>query len=346
MHVQNTKKFIGLNMKKKVFITGTAGFIGFSLARKLIKLGHEVIGYDNLNEFYPKSVKEARLKNLEANDGYCHYDGDLCNYHRLVEIFAKHRPDIVCNFAAQAGVRYSLTNPFEYQKSNLEGFLNILECCRHHGVTRLVYASSSSVYGGNKSLPFSETDNVDAPISLYAASKKANELMAHCYSHLYNFQTIGLRFFTVYGPWGRPDMAMWIFTEKILNDKPIPVFNNGDMKRDFTYIDDIINGVTNALFLKCLDQYELFNLGNHKCENLLDMITLIEKSLNKKAIINNLPMQPGDVPATYADIRRSQEKLDFSPETSIAEGVPKFCKWYIENEELARDVFSWRGEEL
>ncbi len=333
-------------MNKTVFITGTAGFIGYSLVGKLIELGYKVIGYDNLSDFYPKSVKEGRLKSLKSKSGdyYHHYNGNLCDYSKLNEIFSEYKPDIVCNLAAQPGVRYSLKNPFACQESNLEGFLNILECCRHHEVGRLVYASSSSVYGGNKTLPFSESDSVDFPISLYAASKKANELMAHCYSHLYNLQTVGLRFFTVYGPWGRPDMAMWIFTEKILNDKPIPLFNSGDMKRDFTFVDDIINGVTNALFYEGLDQYEVFNLGSHKCEILLDIIGLIETSINKKAKINNLPMQPGDVPETYADISYAQKKLNFSPKTSIAEGIPKFCNWYLEHKTLARDVFAWRGD--
>ncbi len=332
-------------MNKKILITGIAGFIGYSLARKLIELGHQVIGYDNLNDFYPKNIKEARLKSLSPNNGdFRHYNGDLCNYEKLAEIISEHKPDVVCNLAAQAGVRHSLTNPFAYQKSNLEGFLNILECCRQYGIGRLVYASSSSVYGGNKTLPFSESENVDSPISLYAASKKANELMAHCYSHLYNLQTIGLRFFTVYGPWGRPDMATWIFTEKVLNDQPVPVFNNGKMKRDFTFVDDIINGVINALFYDGLSQYELFNLGNHKCENLLDMIGVIEKALNKKAKINNMPMQSGDVLETYADISCARKKLDFSPKTSIADGIPKFCNWYLKNESLARDVLAWRGD--
>jgi UDP-glucuronate 4-epimerase len=263
---------------------------------------------------------------------------DFCNLPELEEVFKKHSPKIVCNLAAQAGVRYSLTNPFAYQKSNLEGFLNILEMSKRYRVERFVYASSSSVYAGVKEMPFVEDQRLDAPISLYAATKKANELMAHTYSSLYQLQTVGLRFFTVYGPWGRPDMAMWLFAEAILGNKPIQVFNHGDMKRDFTYIDDIISGIIAALFKDGLGLYSLFNLGNHRCENLLHMVGLMEKALGRKAEKEMMPMQPGDISATYADIRQAQEKLGFHPKTPIEIGIRKFVDWYIENKELTEIV--------
>jgi UDP-glucuronate 4-epimerase len=334
-------------MESTIYISGTAGFIGFHLARKLLGAGHRVIGYDNLNDYYPLTIKRSRLDQLaEFGRRFVQIEGDLCDLEKLEKVFADFNPSHVCNLAAQAGVRYSIVNPFAYQKSNLEGFLNLLECCRHNQVRRFVYASSSSVYGGNKKLPFSESDPVDTPISLYGATKKANELIAHSYSYLYDLQTIGLRFFTVYGPWGRPDMAMWIFAEKILNNKPIPVFNNGEMKRDFTYIDDIISGLSNALFIEPLDKCEVFNLGNHSCENLMDMISLIESALGSKAELDYLPMQPGDVPATYADIVRSQTKLNFAPETPIAEGIPKFCQWYLDHPDIADEAAKWRKRAL
>ena len=332
-------------MTSKILITGTAGFIGYHLAQKLLKLGNEVVGYDSLTDYYPVSVKKARLGELKVfGKAYTHIEGDLCDYQTLNRAFSDYKPEIVCNLAAQAGVRYSLAHPHAYQQSNLEGFLNILECCRHHNAKRLVYASSSSVYGGNKKLPFSESDEVDSPISLYAATKKANELMAHSYTHLYGLQTIGLRFFTVYGPWGRPDMAMWIFAEKILHKEPIPVFNKGHMKRDFTYIDDIVSGVTSTLFNDNLEPYEMFNLGNHQCENLLDMIKLIEESLATKAILDFLPMQPGDVLTTFADIERSRTKLNYSPGTSISSGIPRFCQWYMNYAKIGETVKLWRDK--
>jgi UDP-glucuronate 4-epimerase len=246
----------------------------------------------------------------------------------MERFFKENLFDVVCHLGAQAGVRWSIEHPFDYVSANLTGFLNILEGCRHNGIKKCVYASSSSVYGGNKRLPFSENDRVDNPISLYAASKKANELMAHCYSHLYGIQTIGFRFFTVYGPWGRPDMAMWLFTEAILNNRPIQIFNNGKMQRDFTYINDVVQGVVAAIDSTSLNQYEVFNLGNHRSEDLMELIGVIEKCLGKEAVRQFLPLQPGDVSATYADIESAQKKLGFKPETTIFEGVPRFIEWY------------------
>jgi UDP-glucuronate 4-epimerase len=330
----------------KILITGTAGFIGFHLANRLLKEGHTVIGYDSVCDYYPTSIKRRRLEILAGHgERSIFVEADLCDFETMEATFKTHQPELVCNLAAQAGVRYSIEKPFVYQKANLEGFLNILECCRHNGVQRLVYASSSSVYGGNKDMPFSEDARVDGPISLYAATKKANELMAHCYSHLYGLQTVGLRFFTVYGPWGRPDMAMWIFAEKILRGEPIPVFNHGKMQRDFTYYEDIVSGVCGSLFTPGLDPCEVFNLGNHNCEVLMDMINLIEDGIGRKAELNLLPMQPGDVPATYADISRAQSKLGFEPTTPINVGVPKFCEWYLAHPEFAEDAYNWRNSE-
>ena len=312
----------------KLFVTGTAGFIGSHLAHSLLDDGHEVVGLDNFNDYYDVQLKLDRHARLEARKGYTGIRGDLTDYELLTESFKIHEPELVCNLAAQAGVRYSLTHPFAYQKANLEGHLNILEVCRHAKIRRLVYASSSSVYGGNKKVPFSETDPVDNPISLYAATKKADELMSHTYTHLYGLQTVGLRFFTVYGPWGRPDMAMWIFTKAMLAGQPIQVFNYGNMKRDFTYIDNIIFGVKASLFAEGMEPYEIFNLGNNNPENLMDMIGLIAKTLGVEPKMERLPMQQGDVPATYADISKAQKKLGYMPHTPIAEGIPKFVKWY------------------
>jgi UDP-glucuronate 4-epimerase len=250
--------------------------------------------------------------------------------------------DKICNLAAQAGVRYSILKPMTYEEYNLKGFLNILEMSRRHSIKRLVYASSSSVYGGNTKIPFSETDNVDSPVSLYAATKKANELMAHSYTHLFGFQSVGLRFFSVYGPWGRPDMALWIFTENITRNRKIPVFNYGDMRRDFTYIDDIVQGICASLFKDGLEQYEIFNLGNHRSEKLLDMINIIEDCLGMKANMEMLPIQPGDVPESFADIEKAETKLDYKPHTPISEGIPAFIRWYRENPGLAEAVIKTR----
>jgi UDP-glucuronate 4-epimerase len=314
----------------KIFVTGTAGFIGSHLAGALLDEGHSVVGFDNFNDYYSVKLKRARHALLTGRKGYAGIEGDLCDAALLERIFSEQRFDAVCNLAAQAGVRYSLSHPLAYQKSNLEGFLNILEACRHAKVPRLVYASSSSVYGGNTKLPFSESDPVDKPISLYAATKKANELMAHTYTHLFGLQTVGLRFFTVYGPWGRPDMALWLFTEAMLAGRPIQVFNHGRMRRDFTYVDDIVAGVKASLLRPGLAPYEVLNLGNHNAENLMDMIGVLAKSLGVVPKTEFLPMQAGDVEATYADIAQAEAKLGFRPTTSIAEGIPKFVKWYRE----------------
>ncbi len=312
-----------------ILVTGTAGFIGMHLAHRLLAGGHRVVGIDNFNDYYSVKLKRDRHATLSGHPSYTGIEGDLCDMPTLRGVFEKYHPDRVCNLAAQAGVRYSLEHPEAYQKANIEGFLNILECCRHHKTERLVYASSSSVYGGNTKLPFSESDPVDSPVSLYAATKKANELMAHCYSHLYGIQTIGLRFFTVYGPWGRPDMAMWLFTKAMLADETIPVFNHGNMQRDFTYVEDIITGVERSLLKDGLERYEIFNIGNHRSENLLDMINILARKLNRTPRMQMLPMQPGDVPATYADIDRIRTKLGFEPTTPISEGIPKFVDWYL-----------------
>jgi UDP-glucuronate 4-epimerase len=312
----------------KVFVTGTAGFIGMHLAHSLLEDGHTVIGLDNFNDYYSVPLKRDRHATLASHSRYTGIEGDLCDQALITRLFREHSFDVVCNLAAQAGVRYSLTNPGAYQKSNIEGFLNILEACRHAKTPRLVYASSSSVYGGNTKLPFSESDPVDCPVSLYAATKKANELMAHTYTHLYGMQTIGLRFFTVYGPWGRPDMALWIFTRTMLGGKPIPVFNHGRMRRDFTYVDDIVAGIKAALFRPGLNPYEVLNLGNHQSEYLMDMIGTLAASLGIEPKMELLPIQPGDVEATYADITLAEQKLGFRPTTSIAQGIPKFVAWY------------------
>ncbi|WP_372846864.1 NAD-dependent epimerase [Pontiella sp.] len=312
----------------KILVTGCAGFIGSHVAQALLDDGHEVVGLDNFNDYYPVNLKEARHARLEAREGYTGVRGDLADFKLLTSIFEGHAFDRVCHLGAQAGVRYSLQNPHAYEQSNLAGHLNILECCRHHGIPRLVYASSSSVYGGNKKIPFNENDPVDHPVSLYAATKKANELMSHSYSHLYGFQTIGLRFFTVYGPWGRPDMAYWLFTEAMLKGQPIKVFNHGDMKRDFTYIEDIVQGVKAALFAEGLDPYEVFNLGNNQPERLMDMIQYLGDALGVEPRMEMLPMQPGDVPVTFADIEKAKAKLGYQPSTNLKEGLSRFVEWF------------------
>lgn len=312
----------------KIFVTGTAGFIGSHLAHSLLDDGYEVIGFDNFNDYYDVTLKEARNARLEEREGYTLIRGDLSDYELITDSFKHHCPERVCHLAAQAGVRFSITNPFAYQKANLEGHLNILEACRHANVPRLVYASSSSVYGGNEKVPFSEGDTVDKPISLYAATKKANELMSHTYTHLYGLQTVGLRFFTVYGPWGRPDMAMWLFTKAMLAGEPIDVFNHGNMKRDFTYIDNIVFGIKASLFNNGLDTHEIFNLGNNDPEDLMEMIHILADALGVEPKMNMMPLQPGDVPSTYADISKAENKLSYSPHTPLTDGIPKFVKWY------------------
>ncbi len=315
-----------MNIKNNILVTGAAGFIGMHLCESLLKDGFNVLGIDNMNDYYDVKLKFNRLDNLNIYDNFSFIKIDIGNLKELEKIFKNFKPYKVVNLAAQAGVRYSLENPHAYIQTNILGFMNILECCRYQKVSGLIYASSSSVYGGNKKIPFSINDSVDKPISIYAATKKSNELMAYTYSHLYNLNTTGLRFFTVYGPWGRPDMAMYIFADKIKNDKPIPVFNQGKMKRDFTYISDIISGIRSSIDknYKC----EVFNLGNNKCEELMEVVSLIESSLNKKTEINFLGMQLGDVKMTFADIEHSKNKLNYHPKVEINKGIPKFIKWY------------------
>ena len=311
-----------------ILVTGTAGFIGFHLSKKLLEKGCRVVGVDNMNEYYDVSLKKSRLEILTPYPEFVFCKEDLENLSGIKKIFQTHAIDRVCNLAAQAGVRYSLENPFSYQKSNLEGFLNLLELAREYAVENFVYASSSSVYGSNEKTPFSVEDRVDNPVSLYAATKKANELMAHAYHHLFDFPCTGLRYFTVYGPWGRPDMALFLFTDAILHNRPIDVYNYGRMRRDFTYIDDIVDGTISAI--EKPHAYEVFNLGNSNTTELLEFIRIIEEELGMEAQKNMMPLQPGDVPATSADIQKSKEMLGFNPKTSIREGIRKFLVWYRE----------------
>jgi len=317
-------------------VTGSAGFIGYHVARTLLDHGARVVGLDNFNDYYSPALKQERDRELRRYPNFVSMAADLSDLPALETLFEAHRPQKICHLAAQAGVRYSLVNPFAYQKSNLEGFLNLLELAKRFPPERLVYASSSSVYAGLTAMPFTETQRVDTPISLYAATKKANELMAHAYSHLFGLPTVGLRFFTVYGPWGRPDMAMWLFTEAMLKGQPIKVFNYGQMQRDFTYIDDIVQGVVAALMAPGLEVYEIINLGNHRAEELQRVIGILESELKLKAEQNLLPIQPGDVPATYADIARARTKLGFEPLTPIDAGIPRFVQWYLDYHRLPR----------
>ncbi len=312
----------------KVLLTGSAGFIGYHLAVKLLKNNFEVFGVDNLNDYYDPNLKKDRLSNLKSFQNFKFEKVDISKNKELTEVFKKFDPERVINLAAQPGVRYSLINPHAYMESNLKGFLNIIELCRHSRVNGLIYASSSSVYGDNSSKPFNVKDRVDNPVSLYGATKRSNELIARTYSHLYDLNTTGLRYFTVYGPWYRPDMAMHIFAKKILNKKSIQVYNNGNMKRDFTYIEDIVEGTFAALLenYKC----EIFNLGNNKSENLMDVIKCIEQNLDETAIIDFQPIQPGDVTETYADIDHSSELLNYDPKTNINEGIRLFSEWFKE----------------
>jgi UDP-glucuronate 4-epimerase len=310
----------------KTLVTGAAGFIGFHVARALLERGQEVIGIDNLNPYYDISLKRGRLELITPNPLFTFYHGDINKLATLETIFANHAIDRICNLAAQAGVRHSIQNPFIYEESNLKGFLNLLELARHSPVRNFVFASSSSVYGNNRKLPFSIDDTVDTPISLYAATKKANELMAHAYSHLFDIPLTGLRYFTVYGPWGRPDMALFLFTEAIINGRPIEIYNFGKMKRDFTYIDDIVGGTIAALDNPF--KYEIFNLGNSKSVELMKLIEIIEEELGMVAEKKFLPMQPGDVPETYADIEKTKRLLGFNPKTSIRSGIRRFLSWY------------------
>ncbi len=329
---------------KKILVTGAAGFIGAHLSRRLIAAGAEVVGLDNLNDYYDPQLKRARMAALAEGEGFTHVDMELADRAAIAGLFSEHRFDAVVNLAAQAGVRYSLINPHSYVDTNIVGFVNLLEGCRHSGVGHFVYASSSSVYGANTRMPFSVHDNVDHPVSLYAASKKANELMAHTYSHLFGLPTTGLRFFTVYGPWGRPDMALFLFTRAILAGRPIDVFNNGNMERDFTYIDDIVEGVFRVIHkvpegnpawqgdapdpATSYCPYRVYNIGNNSKEQLLRYIEVLEDCLGQKAEMNFLPMQPGDVPATYADVDDLVRDFDYKPGTTLEYGIGRFVDWY------------------
>lgn len=328
----------------KVLVTGAAGFIGFHTARALLDRGDDVIGFDNLNAYYDVALKEARLAQLSPRNRFTFVKGDLADKTAVERLFAEHLPQRVIHLAAQAGVRHSLTHPEEYVQSNLVGFLNILEACRHHGAEHLVFASSSSVYGANLRTPFNVHDNVDHPVSLYAATKKSNELMAHAYAHLYGLPVTGLRFFTVYGPWGRPDMALFTFVKRILAGEPIDVYNEGRHARDFTYIDDVVDGVVRVVDrvpepdanwsgqdpdpATSAAPYRLYNIGNHSPVQLLDFIALIEQAVGQEANKNLLPLQPGDVPETYADITGLAEDFGFKPSTPIGEGIERFVAWY------------------
>ena len=311
-----------------VLVTGSAGFIGFFVAKALLELGHTVIGIDNLNGYYAPELKSARHKMLHEYKEFVPLETDLVDRDKVARCFRDYVPELVCHLAAQAGVRYSLKNPYSYQQSNLEGFINLIEQARSLPVKRFVYASSSSVYGGNTKMPYSESDSVDTPISLYAATKRSNELMAYAYTHLWGLQTVGLRFFTVYGPWGRPDMAYWSFLEAILNGEPIKVFNYGRNRRDFTYIDDVVPGVLAALTADTLDQYEIINLGNNNPEHLMEFIEMLEELSGTNAIKQMVPAQPGDVVTTYADIEKARRKLNFRPSTPLRVGLEHFVKWY------------------
>jgi UDP-glucuronate 4-epimerase len=313
-------------MNEKILVTGSSGFIGMNLCLSLIKDGFEVLGIDNMNNYYDINLKKSRLKFLKKFKNYSFKEIDLSNKKKLMNEFLKFKPEKVVNLAAQAGVRHSLKNPSKYIDSNIVGFMNVLECSREYEIKGLVYASSSSVYGQNTKTPFSVEDRVDKPISIYAVTKRANELMAYSYSNLFNLNTTGLRFFTVYGPWGRPDMAMYIFAKNIENNQPVSIFNHGDMFRDFTYIDDIIYGIRSAINknYKC----EIFNLGNEKSFSVTHMLDLIQNCLNKKAIVEYHDIQLGDVKETIADISYSKKKLGYNPNTSLEEGVSKFIKWY------------------
>lgn len=329
----------------KILITGTAGFIGSHLAKKLIKQGHKIVGLDNINDYYDVTIKEDRLKSIGTTN-FTFYKIDLEDESAMDEIFENEKPQVVINLAAQAGVRYSLENPRAYIDSNIVGFTNILECSRHHKVEHLIYASSSSVYGANTSKPFSTSDNIDHPLSLYAATKKSNELMAHTYSHLYNLPTTGLRFFTVYGPWGRPDMALFKFTKAIVNDEEIDVYNHGNMMRDFTYVDDIVEAISRLVIKPAQPNlewsganpdpsssyapYKIYNIGNNNPVRLMEFVEAIENKLDKKAKKNYMDLQPGDVPETYANVDDLFKNIDFKPETTIQDGVNQFVDWYLD----------------
>lgn len=327
-----------------ILVTGAAGFIGFHVSKYLMDRGDSVVGIDNINDYYDPRIKMSRLEMLEKYESFSFVKVDVADKDRMEQIFKENRFDAVVHLAAQAGVRYSLENPHVYMESNIVGFLNILEGVRHNDINHLVYASSSSVYGANTLQPFSEHHNIDHPVSLYAASKKANELMAHSYSHLYGMKTTGLRFFTVYGPWGRPDMALFLFAKGILDEEPINIFNNGDMIRDFTYIDDIVEGIVRVMDnppsgnpdwsgdnpdpATSYANYRVFNIGNNNPVKLMDFVEAIEEAVGKKAIKNLMPMQMGDVPSTCADVSELEKAVGFKPNTSIQDGINNFVKWY------------------
>lgn len=323
-----------LDSSKRYLITGGAGFIGFYLSKALLEKGAEVAGLDNLNDYYEVSLKEDRLAILRENPKYRFVKADLADKEAVFNMFKEFQPQIVVNLAAQAGVRYSIDNPDAYIQSNIVGFFHVLEACRHYPVEHLVFASSSSVYGGNKKIPFSTRDQVDQPVSLYAATKKSNELMAYSYSKLYQIPLTGLRFFTVYGPMGRPDMAYFKFAKKIMENEPIQVYNNGDMLRDFTYIDDIVKGIENILCNAPMEDengaaYKIYNIGNNKPEKLMDYIAVLEKCLGRRARKEYLPMQPGDVYETYADVQELMNDYGFKPSTTIEEGLGRFAEWFL-----------------
>lgn len=331
-------------MDTKILVTGAAGFIGFHMSKRLLEKGYVVIGVDNMNDYYDPQLKADRLALLVGYDNFSFYKTDIKDKEELDRVFMKHRPEYVIHLAAQAGVRYSITNPYAYVDSNLIGFVNVLEACRNYPIKHLIYASSSSVYGGNKVIPFSTNHNVDHPVSLYAATKKSNELMAHTYSHLFNIPTTGLRFFTVYGPWGRPDMAYFSFTKDMMTGTPIKVFNQGEMERDFTYVDDIVEGIHKLLdhiptaqanWDESLDDlstsfapYKLYNIGNNNPVKLMRFIQVLEELLETEADKVYMDMQPGDVLRTYADVSDLERDIDFKPETAIEEGLSRFVKWY------------------
>lgn len=322
-----------LDLTKLYLVTGAAGFIGFHLAKILLDQGATVVGYDNINDYYDTKFKYTRLNTLEKYNNFTFIKGDLADKQSIDKLFIEYKPQIVVNLAAQAGVRYSIEKPETYINSNIIGFFNILEACRHYRVEHFIFASSSSVYGANQKVPFSTYDKTDTPVSLYAATKKSNELMAYTYSHLYGIPTTGLRFFTVYGPYGRPDMAYFSFTKAIMEGKPIKIFNNGDMYRDFTYIDDIVKGIEQILCNppeqdENTIKYKIYNIGNNKPVKLMDCIEILEKNIGKKAIKEYLPMQPGEVYQTYADIRDLEEDFHFIPSTSIEIGLSRFVEWY------------------
>jgi len=341
------------NKKMKYLVSGVAGFIGHAVARRLCELGHEVVGIDNLNSYYDVKLKHARLRDLhkhEESASFRFIEMDIIDRDKIADLFSMEKFSRVIHLAAQAGVRYSIDNPMAYADSNLSGYLTILEGCRNNNIEHLIYASSSSVYGLNKKVPFSTGDNVDHPVSLYASTKKANELMAHTYSHLYEIPTTGLRFFTVYGPWGRPDMALFKFAEKIVNGEPIDIYNNGDLRRDFTYIDDIVDGIIRVQDVipkkdptwdcelgsagTSSAPYKVFNIGNGNPVNLMDFITALERSLGMEAKKNFLPMQPGDVYQTYAEVENLYQATGIKPKICVNEGVARFVKWYLSYKEL------------